>query len=59
MSIKEKNDRRRIRTKKRKKNKNKKKRKMEMEKSRMECFWKVQRNVPRQAPSYESKKKGL
>ena len=28
-------------------------------KSRMECFWKVQRNLPRQAPSYESKKKGL
>ena len=25
-------------------------------KSRMECFWKVQRNLPGQAPSYESKK---
>ena len=26
---------------------------------RMECFWKVQRNLPRQAPSYESQKKAL
>ena len=28
-------------------------------KSRMECFLKVQRNVPRQSPSYEFKKKGF
>ena len=25
----------------------------------MECFWKVQRNLPRQVPFHESKKKGL
>ena len=25
-------------------------------KSRMECFWKAQRSLPRQAPSYKSKK---
>ena len=28
-------------------------------KSRMGCFWKVQRNHPGQVPSHESKKKGL
>ena len=28
-------------------------------KSKMECLWKVQRNLPGQTPSYESKKKGL
>ena len=27
--------------------------------SRMECFGKVQRNLPGQVPSHESKKKGL